>query len=80
VPVFTKAYKSWKEVPEIFDGENVKLLLIGNVVAFIVAMLAIKLFISFLTKYGFKIFGWYRVIFGLLLLVLLAMGIDLKIV
>jgi undecaprenyl-diphosphatase len=75
-----KAYKSWKEVPEIFDGENVKLLLIGNVVAFIVAMLAIKLFISFLTKYGFKIFGWYRVIFGLLLLVLLAMGIDLKIV
>lgn len=55
-------------------------LLIGNVVAFIVAMLAIKFFINFLTKFGFKIFGWYRIIVGLILLILLYFGIDLKII
>ena len=55
-------------------------LLIGNVVAFIVAIAAIKFFIDFLTKYGFKAFGYYRIVVGVLLLVLLAMGIDLSII
>ena len=55
-------------------------LLIGNVVAFIVAIAAIKFFIDFLTKYGFKAFGYYRIVVGALLLVLLAMGIDLSII
>ena len=60
--------------------DNLMTLLIGNVVAFIVAMIAIKTFITFLQKHGFKVFGWYRIVVGLILIVLLLMGIDLKVV
>ena len=60
--------------------ENLTTLLIGNIVAFIVAMIAIKTFITFLQKHGFKVFGWYRIVVGLILITLLLMGIDLKIV
>jgi undecaprenyl-diphosphatase len=60
--------------------ENLTTLLIGNVVAFIVAMIAIKSFISFLQKHGFKVFGWYRIVVGLVLIILLLMGVDLKVV
>lgn len=60
-------------------GENLTTLLIGNLVAFVVAMAAIKFFISFLTKYGFKAFGYYRIIVGVLLLVLLLTGSDLSV-
>lgn len=60
--------------------ENLTTLLIGNVVAFIVAMVAIKTFITFLQKHGFKVFGWYRIVVGLILITLLLMGIDLKVV
>jgi len=60
--------------------ENLMTLLIGNVVAFIVAMIAIKTFITFLQKHGFKVFGWYRIVVGLILITLLLMGIDLKVV
>jgi undecaprenyl-diphosphatase len=72
------AYKMLKGYKEI-TTDNLDILLFGNLVAFIVAMLAIKFFISFLTKYGFKVFGWYRIVLGLFLLGLLAMGYDLKI-
>ena len=44
--------------------QNMPALIIGNIVAFVVAMLAIKFFINFVTKYGFKAFGWYRIILG----------------
>jgi undecaprenyl-diphosphatase len=54
------------------------LLLVGNAVAFIVAYLAIKSFISFLQKKGFRAFGWYRIALGTALLILLAMGVDLQ--
>jgi undecaprenyl-diphosphatase len=60
--------------------DNLLLLLIGNVVAFVVAMAAIKFFISYLTKYGFKAFGWYRIIVGGILLVLLFAGVNLTII
>jgi len=60
--------------------ENLTTLLIGNVIAFIVAMIAIKTFISFLQKHGFKVFGWYRIVVGLILITLLLMGVDLKVV
>lgn len=63
---------------DVIQPNDVKLLLIGNFVAFVVAMLAIQFFISFLTKYGFKMFGYYRIAVGVLLLALLAMGFDLK--
>jgi len=55
-------------------------LLLGNVVAFIVAMLAIKFFINILTKYGFKVFGYYRIALGALLLILLLLNVELAVV
>ena len=57
---------------------NMEALLVGNVVAFIVAMLAIKFFISFVTKYGFAAFGWYRIIVGGVILVMTALGYNLE--
>lgn len=60
--------------------DNLVVLLIGNVVAFLVAMAAIKFFIGFLTKHGFKAFGYYRIVVGLAILVLLLMGFDLSII
>ena len=59
---------------------NVGTLIIGNVVAFVVALLAIKFFINFVTKYGFKAFGWYRIIVGGAILIMLACGVDLAII
>ena len=59
---------------------NVTTLIIGNVVAFVVALLAIKFFINFVTKYGFKAFGWYRIIVGSAILIMLACGVDLAII
>jgi undecaprenyl-diphosphatase len=60
-------------------SENLVTLLIGNLVAFVVAMAAIKFFIGFLTKYGFKAFGYYRIVVGVTILVLLFLGVDLDI-
>ena len=57
--------------------ENIGVLIIGNVVAFIVALLAIKFFIGFVTKYGFKAFGYYRIIVGGIILVMLLLGYNL---
>ncbi len=54
--------------------DDIKLFAIGNVVAFIVALLAIKFFIGFLQKHGFRLFGYYRIIAGIILLVLIATG------
>jgi undecaprenyl-diphosphatase len=53
---------------------NTLAFIVGNVVAFIVAMLAIRFFIQYLKKYGFKVFGWYRIIAGIILLILLFTG------
>lgn len=61
-------------------SSNLGVLLIGCVVAFIVAILAIKFFISFLTKYGFKAFGWYRIIVGGIILAMLLSGHSLQMV
>jgi undecaprenyl-diphosphatase len=60
-------------------SENLVTLLIGNLVAFVVAMAAIKFFITFLTKYGFKAFGYYRIVVGVAILILLFLGVDLSI-
>lgn len=59
--------------------DNMSTLIIGNVVAFIVAMLAIKFFINYVTKYGFKLFGWYRIVLGIAILVFLLTGHELSI-
>lgn len=63
-----------------FGSSEITLLIIGNIVAFIVAMLAIKSFISYLTKHGFKLFGYYRIIVGVAILLLYYLGIELTIV
>jgi undecaprenyl-diphosphatase len=63
-----------------FGSAEISALVIGNIVAFIVAMIAIKSFISFLTKHGFKIFGYYRIILGAAILILYYMGVELSIV
>ena len=60
--------------------QNIDVLIVGNIVAFIVAILAIKFFIGFLTKYGFKAFGIYRIVVGVILLILLTQGYDLSII
>lgn len=59
--------------------DNIDILIFGNVVAFIVALIAIKSFIAYLTKHGFKMFGYYRIIVGVVILVLYAVGVDLTI-
>ncbi|HBG56591.1 MAG TPA: undecaprenyl-diphosphate phosphatase [Porphyromonadaceae bacterium] len=58
--------------------DNVTLLLIGNMVAFIVAVFAIKFFIDFLTRYGFRVFGIYRIVVGSVLLVLILSGANVS--
>jgi undecaprenyl-diphosphatase len=71
---------------EFFDGggsfgkSEITVLIIGNLVAFIVAMFAIKSFITYLTKHGFKVFGYYRIIVGIVILVLYYAGVELAIV
>lgn len=57
--------------------DNLSALVLGNVVAFVVALLAIKFFIGFVTKYGFKAFGWYRIIVGGAILAWLFTGHNL---
>lgn len=59
---------------------NIMLLIVGCVIAFIVAIFAMKWFVGFLTKYGFKLFGWYRIIVGGIILVLLLTGHSLVMV
>ncbi len=63
-----------------FGAYEISLLVVGNVVAFIIALLAIRSFISYLTKHGFKVFGYYRIIVGIILLVLLYSGVELSVV
>jgi undecaprenyl-diphosphatase len=60
-----------------FSSDEVMILIIGNAVAFVVAMFAIKSFIRFLTNNGFKLFGYYRIILGTIILVLYFFGIKL---
>jgi len=62
----------------IFSGNDYTVLIIGNIIAFIVAMLAIKFFIGFLIKHGFKFFGYYRIAVGGIILLLHFMGIELS--
>lgn len=64
-----KSYDYYKAGFEL-TSEQVNYLIIGNVVGFFVAMIAIKFFISYLSKHGFKIFGYYRIIAGAAILVI----------
>lgn len=78
VTVYSVFVKTWGEnTPNEAKGyemilassDNIQIFILGNVVAFVVALIAVKTFIAVLTKYGFKFWGWYRIIIGLILLV-----------
>ncbi len=60
------------------QGNNLETLIIGSVVAFIVAILAIKFFINYVAKYGFAAFGWYRIIVGLIIIICTLCGVEMK--
>jgi len=71
-----KLYKSYDSV----TVDNIGMLITGNIIAFIVAMLAIKSFVTYLANHGFKIFGYYRIAVGLIILILYSLNFELKIV
>jgi undecaprenyl-diphosphatase len=62
-----------------FHKSDLNLLLIGNVVAFLVALVAIRFFITFVTKHGFKAFGWYRIIVGAAILICAMLHVHLEV-
>ena len=64
-----KCYDYYKD-GFVLTQDQINFLIIGNVVGFIVALIAIKSFIGYLSKNGFKIFGYYRIAVGVLLLVI----------
>lgn len=61
-------------------AHNLTMLAVGCIVSFVVALLAMKWFVNFLAKYGFRWFGWYRIIVGVVILVMLLSGISLNMV
>lgn len=60
-------------------ADNAMALIVGNVVAFVVAVLAIKFFIEYITRHGFKAFGYYRIIVGTAIIIMMACGVDMSI-
>lgn len=68
-------WDTYQEHPEVIAKDNMTTLLIGSLVAFVVALLAIKFFIGFLKKYGFRVWGIYRIIVGAIMLLLLWKGV-----
>ncbi|KGF38834.1 UDP-diphosphatase [Prevotella denticola DNF00960] len=61
-------------------AHNLTMLAVGCIVSFVVALLAMKWFVNFLAKYGFRWFGWYRIIVGVAILVMLLSGMSLNMV
>jgi len=68
-------YDVYKESPEVLNTDNLQTLILGSVIAFVVAILAIKFFIGFLQKHGFRLFGFYRIALGIVLIALIAAGV-----
>ena len=73
-----KGYKLYKELGVAVFQENWQTLLVGNVVAFLVALLAIKFFIEFVTKYGFRVFGYYRILLSVGVAIALLLGANIS--
>jgi undecaprenyl-diphosphatase len=59
---------------KLIDASAIKYLLIGNAIAFVVALIAIRTFITFLEKRGFKLFGWYRIVVGIIIILMYYSG------
>ena len=64
-------YDIWKDEPALLNTQGINFLLLGSSIAFVVALLAIKFFIRFLQQNGFRIFGWYRIVLGAVLILLI---------
>jgi undecaprenyl-diphosphatase len=64
-------YDIWKEEPEILNSAGIQTLAVGSIVAFIVALLAIRFLLKFLQHNGFRVFGWYRIALGTILIILI---------
>ncbi len=74
-------YKMYKYEKDFgFKAADINIMIIGNIVAFIVAILAIRGFVNFLTKHGFRVFGYYRIVVGLVIIVLYLAGYQMKVV
>ena len=71
VPTISAAalYKTYKGFEDIKGPDDMKNLIIGNIVAFVVALIAIRFFVTFISKHGMKIFGYYRIVIGIIILV-----------
>ncbi|MBM3452531.1 MAG: undecaprenyl-diphosphate phosphatase [Bacteroidetes bacterium] len=76
VTIYSVFLKDWKYLGKqqkgfemILQGDNLMFFIAGNILAFVVAIIAIKFFIDLLKKFGFKIWGWYRIVLGLLFLI-----------
>jgi undecaprenyl-diphosphatase len=69
--VFIKTWDSGQKGYKMIlaDSQHIMMFALGNVIAFVVAVLAIKLFIGLIKQYGFTIWGWYRIVVGIILLV-----------
>ncbi len=80
--MFAATAKSLLDQRELImeSSDKVGLLLFGNAVAFVVAWLVMRGFVSFLNKNGFRVFGYYRILLGACILTLLNLGVPLKIV
>jgi undecaprenyl-diphosphatase len=78
--IYSLVMKDWGEQKQkgyeviMATEENILAFAVGNIVAFVVALLAIRFFIGYLQKHGFRLFGWYRIIAGLILLALVLTG------
>ncbi len=75
-----KLYQLLSNHPEAITNDGISILIIGNLVSFLGAILAIKGFIHLLTRHGFKVFGYYRIVVGALLLILIWNGVQLQLV
>jgi undecaprenyl-diphosphatase len=71
-------WDAYRHNPGLLNHHNINMIILGNVIAFIVAILAIRGFITFLIRHGFRLFGWYRIILGILLLAFLLTGHSLS--
>lgn len=67
-------YDMYKDSPEVLSAGNINIILIGSIIAFVIAILAIKFLITYLQKNGFRVFGWYRIFLGIVLLILIFTG------
>ena len=74
-----KAYKLYIDSGMEIFRDNATTLILGNIIAFLVAMAAIRFFINYLTKYGFKLFGYYRIVVGAVILLLMALSVPLSV-